>query len=75
MRTHKQIIADSGGTKAFADAIGVPANRANQMRRGDSIPSPYWKAVVLAELATFSELAEAAEKRRPEIAPPESCAA
>lgn len=75
MRSHEQIIADSGGTSDFARAIGVPANRVNQMRRADSIPAPYWKAVVLADLATFSELAEAAEKRRPEHSPAESCAA
>lgn len=71
MRSHEQIIADSGGTSGFAKAIGIPANRANQMRRADSIPAPYWRAVVLADLASFSELAEAAEKRRPEASSPE----
>lgn len=66
MRTHEQIIIDGGGTKAFAEAIGAPPNRVNQMRRSDSIPAPYWKSVVDAGLATFEELAEAAERRRPE---------
>ena len=66
MRSHEQIITDAGGVTAFAQAISAPANLAQQWKRLDSIPAPYWKAVVVAGLATFEEMAEAAEKRRPE---------
>lgn len=75
MRTHEQIISDAGGTKAFADAIAAPANRVNQMKRSGNIPAPYWNAVARAKLSTLTELAAAAEKRRPEASSPEGCAA
>lgn len=78
-RSHAQIIqAGDGvtpGVAAFARRVGVPRNRVYPMVRTDSIPAPYWKAVVGAKLSTFSELAEAAEKRRPEVASQEGCAA
>lgn len=70
LRSHAQIIqagdGQCGGVAAFARCIGVPRNRVYPMARADSIPAPYWSAVVRARLATFSELAAAAEKRRPE---------
>lgn len=68
MRTHTQIIEDAGGVASFAAAIDAPYNRARQWVPADSIPAPYWRAVVKAKLATFDELAIAAERRRPEQA-------
>jgi len=69
-RTHGEIIragdGKTDGVAAFARAIGAPPNRVYPWERIDSIPGPYWKAVVDAGLATFEELAEAAERRRPE---------
>lgn len=78
-RSHAQIIqagdGKSSGVAAFARQIGVPRNRVYPMVRSDSIPAPYWKAVVEAKLSTFTELASAAEKRRPEASSQEGCAA
>lgn len=66
MRTHTQIIMSAGDGPAFAKAIGAPYNRVRQWIPTDSIPAPYWSAVVEAGLATLEELATAAARRRPE---------
>lgn len=63
MRTHSQIIKDAGGVSAFAKSINIDANTAKAWPRLDSIPARYWEAVVLAELATLTELARAAALR------------
>ena len=68
MRSHTDIINDAGGVAAFARKIGAPYNRVRQWPTADSIPAPYWKATVEQSLATFDELAIAADRRRPESA-------
>lgn len=69
-RTHAEIIAagdrKTTGVAAFANAISVTRNRVYPWERTDSIPAPYWSAVVDAGLATLEELANAAALRRPE---------
>lgn len=68
MRSHSQIIEAAGGVAGLARAIGAPYNRVRQWPGSDSIPAPYWSAVVAAGFSTLDELAAAAERKRPEIA-------
>lgn len=67
MRTHSEIIGDS--VSAFAERVGADPNNVNQWKRAKdgqgSIPSAYWKAVALADMATLAELAEAAAQLGP----------
>lgn len=67
MRTHSQIINDAGGVAAVARALGAPYNRVRQWPPSDSIPAPYWAAIVEAGFSTLDELALAASRKRPEI--------
>lgn len=68
MRTHAQIIDAAGGVGPLAKALAAPYNRVRQWPASDSIPAPYWNAVVAAGIATLDELAAAAERKRPEAA-------
>lgn len=68
MRSHSQIIADAGGVAGLSRALGAPYNRVRQWPACDSIPAPYWTAVVSQGFATLDELAAAAERKRPETA-------
>lgn len=64
MRTHRQIVVDAGGPDAVAGITGAQPGTAKQWKRADSIPAPYWKALVDAGKATLEELADAAASRR-----------
>lgn len=66
MRSHSQIISDAGGVAGLSRALGAPYNRVRQWPASDSIPAPYWASVVALGFATLSELAAAAERKRPE---------
>ena len=66
MRSHSKIISDAGGPAGLARALGAPYNRVRQWPISDSIPAPYWTAVVACGLSTLAELAAAAELKRPE---------
>lgn len=70
MRTHKQIIADAGGAlniaRLFADqgaTLEGFRKRVTAWASTDSIPAPYWQALVRHRVASFEELAEAASRR------------
>lgn len=65
MRSHSKIIADAGGASEIAQILGAPYNRVRQWPVSDSIPAPYWTALVSAGVATLHELAAAAELKRP----------
>jgi len=64
MLSHAQIIDRAGGPSKVGRAIAADPNTAKQWRRNDSIPAPYWEAMVKAEFATLDELAEAAAAKR-----------
>jgi hypothetical protein len=64
MRTHLQIIIDSGGYKGLAEKIGQPASRVRFWQRREAIPPELWKAVADAGIASLEELATAAAERR-----------
>jgi hypothetical protein len=64
MRSHLQIIGDSGGYRSLAEKLGQPAERVRFWERRKAIPPEQWKAVADAGLATLEELAEAAAARK-----------
>ena len=78
MRTHKQI-ADSRRSEEIAIALGrhgmpTKVKTCRKWVERDSIPAEYWRALVAAKLATYSELATYAEhkfKERSGIPPAE----
>lgn len=62
--THAEIIARCGGVAQVARTLGVESNNVKGWKRLDSIPSAYWRMIVDAGLASYSELARAAEIKR-----------
>ncbi len=46
--TFEQIIADLGGARGLALAIGVPESHARTMKARKSIPLKYWRALIAA---------------------------
>ncbi len=64
MREHSQILVEAGGPSAVALKLLVPPGNVKQWRRSNSIPAPYWKAMVDHGFATLEELASSAAKRR-----------
>lgn len=62
--THADIIEAAGGASALARAIGADPNTVKQWKRGDSIPAPYWQSIAEADIATLTQLAEAAAAKR-----------
>jgi len=63
LASHQRIIERAGGPTAFARAIGADPNTVKAWKRTNSIPAPHWQAISVAELATLSELANAAAQR------------
>lgn len=61
--SHSGIIDREGGSTAFARRIDEDPNKVKAWKRGDSIPAPYWAAVVDAGMATLEELAEGAARK------------
>jgi hypothetical protein len=62
--THADIITRNGGSAKVARTIGVEPNNVKGWKRLDSIPAPYWRQMVDCGLASYSELARAAEAKR-----------
>ena len=77
-RSHSDIIEDAGGVsavrKALADrGLDLPDETVRSWPKRQqghgSIPPEYWPSLVLLEMATLAELADAAEARRfPDLA-------
>lgn len=72
MLTHAQIIAAAGGVtavrKTLADhgyELKLPTVQSWTVRPDEdgNIPAPHWKAIVGAEIATYDQLASAAQHR------------
>ena len=65
MRTHKQIVKDSGGD-ALIGKLGIDVSvwTVRAWRARNSIPGPYWQAFADHGLATLAELAAEADCRR-----------
>jgi len=66
MRTHAEIIRDSGGWRRVRDLLSLPEDDAKPKFWffRDSIPCDYWKALADLKLTTADELALAAHRRR-----------
>lgn len=71
MRSHVEIIKSVGATE-MARRLGIEPNTVHAWVRANSIPAGYWRALADAEMASLSELAEAAEARRLAVARGES---
>lgn len=66
MRTHKEIIEDSGGWRAVRQKLGMSEDeyRAKFWYFRDSIPCEFWVDLEQLGLTTVQELAQAAHRRR-----------
>lgn len=62
--TFAEILARNGGVAQVARLIGVDANNVKGWKRLNSIPAPYWRVLVDHGLASYAELARAAEMKR-----------
>jgi hypothetical protein len=68
--SHRMIIERAGGPAALGRSIQVDSNTVKSWKRLDSIPSAYWQAIALADIATLEEMAfAAAESRKDEACP------
>jgi len=66
MRTHAQIVSDAEVERLFGlFGPAVPRRTIRAWKVRDSIPSPYWQALVDHGLATFEELGAHAAARMP----------
>ncbi|RYG78380.1 MAG: hypothetical protein EON59_17005 [Alphaproteobacteria bacterium] len=61
--SHSEIIDRKGGPAKVGRAVEEVANKVKRWKRVDSIPSSYWRKFVAFGLATYEELAVAAELR------------
>lgn len=62
--THAEIIARNGGSAKVARTIGEDPNNVKGWKRLDSIPAAHWRKIVEFGLASYLELARAAEAKR-----------
>lgn len=79
MRYHDQIVREYGAAELHRGltSIGVDVQRSTPQRWADraSIPSEYWPALAELKVASLTELAETAPKRkRPVLQPAQKAA-
>jgi hypothetical protein len=67
MRTHRDILRDSGHDK-IAALTGRPITTVRSWDQRDSIPSDLWLEIAGANFAKLEELASNASRKRPEQA-------
>ena len=69
MKSHLDIIESAGGHRAFAERLSAAGHQIDSDRtrfwvRRKAIPSDWWLAVSQAGLASLTDLAAAADRRR-----------